>query len=59
MTAEEAYHERCAYMLAHRSPAFIQQHVVDTQAAQTADEHTKPNKLTFAPVGLHLHGATG
>ena len=59
MTAEEAYHERCACTRAHRSPAFIQQHVVDTQAAQTADAHTKPNKLTFAPVGLHLPRAAG
>ena len=55
MTAEDAYNELCCYALAHRDPAFIHQHVVDAFAAQSADGRTKPIKLTFALVGLHLH----
>jgi hypothetical protein len=55
MTQREAYHELCAYTLAHGDPAFIHQHVVDAFAAQTADEHTKPITLTFALIGLYLH----
>src|SRR6266404_5784085 len=55
MTLEDAYHEVCYYTLAHRDPSFIHQHVVDAFAAQHADEQTKPIKLTFALVGLHLH----
>ncbi len=55
MNPEEAYHELCTYTLAHRDPAFLHQHVVDTFAAQQADDQTKPIKLTFALVGLYLH----
>jgi Family of unknown function (DUF5946) len=33
---------------------FIHQHAVDAFAAQTADENTKPIKLTFALIGLYL-----
>ena len=55
MTQIEAYHELCAYALAHSDPAFIHQHVVDSFAGQTADEDTKPIKLTFALLGLYLH----
>lgn len=55
MTELEAYHELCGYTLALGDPAFIHQHVVDAFAAQTADEQTKPIKLTFALIGLHLH----
>jgi hypothetical protein len=55
MTAEEAFHELCGYTLTLQDQEFIHQHVVDAFAAQTAEEHTKPIKLTFALVGLHLH----
>ena len=56
MNAEQhAYNELCYYTLAHGDPAFIHQHVVDAFAAQTADENTKPIKITFALVGLYLH----
>src|SRR5438132_10744976 len=51
----EAYNELCCYTLSLGDPAFIHQHVVDAFAAQHADEQTKPIKLTFALVGLHLH----
>ena len=55
MTSEDAYNELAYYTLAHGDPLFIHQHVVDAFAAQTADEQTKPIKLTFALVGLYLH----
>jgi hypothetical protein len=55
MTSENACDEMAYYTLAHRDPSFIHQHVVDAFAAQTADEQTKPIKLTFALVGLYLH----
>ena len=55
MSDVEAYHELCAYTLTHGDPAFIHQHVVDTFAAQNANEQTKPITLTFALAGLHLH----
>ncbi|HTX67343.1 MAG TPA: DUF5946 family protein [Opitutaceae bacterium] len=54
MTAAEAFDQVCAYTLTHGGRAFIHQHVVDAYAAQTADAHTKPIKLAFALVGLHL-----
>ena len=54
MTAAEAFDELCAYTLTHGGRAFIHQYVVDAYAAQTADARTKPIKLTFALVGLHL-----
>lgn len=55
MTPEEAFHELCAYTLNLADAAFTHQHVVDAFAAQCADGTTKPIKLTFALVGLHLH----
>ena len=55
MNPQQAFDELCGYTLALRDPSFIHQHVVDAFAAQSADEHTKPIKLTFALVGLHLH----
>ncbi len=54
-TGQNLYNELCYYTLAHSDPAFIHQHVVDAFGAQTADENTKPIKLTFALVGLYLH----
>ena len=55
MTEQEAFDELCGHTLGLHDPEFIHQHVVDTFAAQTADEKTKPIKLTFALVGLYLH----
>ena len=55
MTEREAYDELCAYTLAHQSPDFIHQHVVDAFAAQHADSKTKPIAVAFALVGLCLH----
>jgi hypothetical protein len=54
-TEQDIYSELCYYTLAHSDPAFIHQHIVDAFGAQTADENTKPIKLTFALVGLYLH----
>lgn len=51
----DAYDELCCYTLAHGDPSFIHQHVVDAYAAQNANEHDKPIRLTFALVGLYLH----
>jgi len=52
---DNPHHELMAYTLAHSSPAFIHQHVVDAHCAQYADETTKPIALTFALAGLYLH----
>jgi hypothetical protein len=54
-TDQEAYNELCYYTLPHGDPAFIHQHVVDSYAAQNANEKDKPIKLTFALVGLFLY----
>jgi hypothetical protein len=61
-TAQDLYNELSYYTLAHPDPAFIHQHIVDAFAAQTADENTRPVKITFALAGLYLHiekGFTG
>ncbi len=61
-TSQEAYDQLSYYTLAHKSPEFIHQYIVDAFAAQTADEHTKPIKVAFALMGLYLHlkkGFTG
>jgi hypothetical protein len=52
---QDAFDELCGYTVPLRDAAFIHQHAVDAFAAQTADEQTKPIKLTFALVGLYLH----
>ena len=54
MQEQALYHELALYTLAHRSPRFIHQHVVDAFSAQQADEHTKWITLYFALVGLYL-----
>ncbi len=56
---QDAFDELCFYTLAHGSPAFVHQHVVDAFAAQHATAETKPIKLTFALIGLYLHVAKG
>jgi hypothetical protein len=56
------YHELTFYTLAHPSPDFIHQNVVDAYTAQHADATTKPIAVTFALIGLYLcleHGFTG
>lgn len=53
--SEELYNQLAYYTLAHKDPAFIHQHIVDAFAAQTADQHTKPIKLSFALIGLYLY----
>ena len=55
LTEQEAYNELSYYSLAHPSPAFIHQHVVDAFAAQHADNETKPITIIFALVGLYLY----
>jgi Family of unknown function (DUF5946) len=47
------------YTLAHGSPEFIHQYVVDAWMAQHADARTKPIAITFALVGLYLHVERG
>ncbi len=59
MTEQDAYNELQAYTLAHRGPAFIHQHVVDTWSAQHANEHSKAIGVTFAPEGLFLNVEKG
>jgi len=51
---QDIFHELSYYTVAHPSPTFIHQHVVDAFAAQTADKDTKPIKITFALLGLYL-----
>lgn len=55
---EQAYHLLLAYTF---EPAhyLLHQHVVDTYAAQTAGENTKPITLFFALAGLYLHFENG
>jgi hypothetical protein len=49
----EVYDEVYTYTMGR--PGFMLQHVVDAQAAQTANEETKPMGVIFALVGLYLH----
>lgn len=61
-SSQEVYNELSSYTLTHSDPSFIHQHLVDTFAAQTADEYTKPIKILFALIGLYLYlekGYTG
>jgi hypothetical protein len=52
---QHQFHELSFYTLAHPDTVcFIHQHAVDAFAAQTADENTKPIKLTFGLIGLYL-----
>jgi hypothetical protein len=55
LTDQEAYDKLSRYTLAHRSPAFIHQHIVDAFTAQHADMETKPIAIVFALVGLYLY----
>ncbi|MFN7492994.1 MAG: DUF5946 family protein [Cyclobacteriaceae bacterium] len=61
-TPQDQFNELSYYTLAHDRTYFIHQHAVDAFAAQTADENTKPIKITFALIGLYLfleRGFTG
>jgi hypothetical protein len=52
---QDAYNQLCCYTLAHGSPSFVHQHVVDAFAAQYASAESKPIGVAFALVGLYLH----
>jgi Family of unknown function (DUF5946) len=52
---QDRYSELAFYTLAHPSPSFIHQHVVDAFAVQTADENSKPIGIAFGLMGLYLH----
>src|ERR1700722_16235880 len=63
-TEEELMHQLTYYTLEHaRSDRrFLHQHIVDAYGAQTADRTTKPIRIVFSLIGLHLHlerGYTG
>lgn len=61
-TPQDLFNELSYYTLAQDRSYFIHQHAVDAFAAQTADENTKPIKITFALIGLYLfleRGFTG
>jgi len=52
---EQAFHELCAYTLAHGGREFIHQYVVDAHGAQHASGSGKPIRLAFSLIGLFLH----
>ncbi len=52
---QEKYYELTYYTISHPGPSFIHQHIVDSYAAQYADENTKPVTLAFALIGLYLY----
>ena len=54
MADQDLYNEMAYYTLAHSSPSFIHQYVVDAFTAQHADETTKPIAIVFALIGLYL-----
>ena len=54
MADENLYNEMAYYTLAHSSPSFLHQHVVDAHTAQHTDETTKPIAIVFALIGLYL-----
>ena|ERR1700743_1270014 len=55
MEFQDEYHQLTFYTLAHRSPGFIHQHIVDCYIAQTANENTKPIAIFFSLAGLYLY----
>jgi len=52
---QEQFYELSYYTLAHPSPTFIHQHIVDAFTAQTANRDTKPIGVAFALIGLCLY----
>ncbi len=59
MNDKDAYDELSLYTLAHTSPEFIHQYIVDAYAAEHADGSSKPIYLDFALAGLYLHNEKG
>ena len=59
MKEQNLYAELAFYTLAHRSPYFIHQHIVDAFAAQYANDKTKLITIYFALVGLYLYVEKG
>ncbi len=59
MDKQELYNQLAFYTLAHPSPNFIHQHVVDAFAAQNANEKTKWITIYFALIGLYLYVEKG
>ena len=55
MNNDDQYNELAHYTLSHKGKDFIHQHIVDAFAIQTANEHTKPIKITYALIGIYLH----
>lgn len=55
MNKQDLYNELAVYTLAHPSPNFIHQHIVDAFAAQYANEKTKWITIYFALIGLYLY----
>ena len=55
MTSQEAFNELSYYTLSHKTEEFIHQYVVDSFAAEMADEDTKPIAINFGLIGLYLH----
>lgn len=53
-SVQEQYNELSFYTLALQDSAFIHQHIVDAQTAQTADGNTKPISILFSLAGLYL-----
>ena len=56
------YGRLTVYSIAHRSPEFLHQHVVDTYGAQHVSEEAPALMTAFALIGLHLwleRGYTG
>lgn len=56
---QDLYYELSYYTLAHPSPTFIHQLIVDAFGAQTATAETKPIALAFALIGLYLRVEKG
>ena len=54
-STQDPHDELVFYTLAHPSPSFIHQHVVDADAVQRADENAKPIGIVFGLIGLYLH----
>ena len=59
MKEQNLYDELACYTLAHRSPYFIHQHIVDAFASQYANDKTKLITIYFALVGLYLYVEKG
>jgi len=52
--AADPYHQLCAYTLAHPSPIFLHQYVVDAHCIQHSTLDTKGIAMSFALISLYL-----